>query len=182
MCVITNRGVSCDLGTSVLRLFVHLRCHQWWGLWPGLPPTLTAWGEKERTREHHTELSLLTREQNEYIRGGTQTVLQYPSQHHLRRNSGILCRIVQEEWLDRMLEDQLQSRGLHLPGGETEYEGELIPGGDRHDIVAEVTPLLALLDWYFRLLFNLIQSYSIPFFIVLNSWMYDVCCPSYCFY
>ena len=53
--------------------------------------TLTASGEKERTSEHTTELSLLTREQNEYIRGGTQTVLQSPLSSHQRRNSGIVA-------------------------------------------------------------------------------------------
>ena len=72
-------------------LFVHLRCHQWEDCDLVFLHTLTASGKKERTRENTTELSLLIREQNEYIRGGTQTVLQYPSLHHQRRNSGIIA-------------------------------------------------------------------------------------------
>ena len=180
MIVITNLGVSCDLGTSPAAV-----CS------PVVPPVVGAvtWSflhshclrRKREDKRAHTELSSHPGVERVYKgqnTNGSSVSVATSSAEELRH----FCRIVQEEWLDRMLEDQLQSRGLHLPGGETEYEGELIPGGDRHDIVTEVTPLLALLDWYFRLLFNLIQSYSIQCLIVLNSWMYDVCFPSYCFY
>ena len=153
MCAITNRGVSCDLGTSPAAV-----CS------PEVPPVVgtVTWSssyshclrrKREDTRAPHRALPSHPGAERVYKGQNTNgsSVSVATSSAEERRH---FCRIVQEEWLDRMLEDQLQSRGLHLPGGETEYEGELIPGGDRHDIVAEVTPLLALLDWYFQLLYS----------------------------
>ena len=55
MCAITNLGVSCDLGTSPAAVCSPV-VPPVVGLWPGLPLTLTAWGEKEDTRAPHQAL------------------------------------------------------------------------------------------------------------------------------
>ena len=108
-----------------------------WGLWPGLPtislPEAIIRRAQERTSEHTTELSLLTREQNEYIRGGTQTVLQSPLSSHQRRNSGIVAVMFRwSDWTARGSTDWYEGLHITLYGvwtppvqggdGTTEYE------------------------------------------------------------
>ena len=55
MCAITNLGVSCDLGTSPAAVCSPV-VPPVVGLWPGLPLTLTAWGEREDMQAPHRAL------------------------------------------------------------------------------------------------------------------------------
>ena len=106
MSIITTRGVCLWPGHIDLGLFVHL---MWAVTWRAVTKSnsLSAWGKKERTSEHHTELSSHPGVERVY-KGRTQTVLQSPSQHHQRRNSGIFAVLSRRSGLDnRLLKDSL---------------------------------------------------------------------------
>ena len=86
-----------------LDCLLHLRWKPVGGLWPGFSPHSPAWRyhppRAREDKEHTTELSFVTREQSEYIRGETQTARQSSLSSHQQRSSGMFAVIVQVEWL-----------------------------------------------------------------------------------
>ena len=101
-------------------LFVHLRCHQWEDcdlvfLHTLLPEAIIRRAQ-ERTRSIPPSSPFVTREQNEYISGETQTARQSQLSSHQQLSSGMFAVFIQVEWQDRGSEDWYKGWCITLYG------------------------------------------------------------------
>ena len=92
MCVFVTWDMS-------LGCLLYLRCHQWEedSDLVFLHTLLPGRARAREGKEHTTELSLVIREQNEYISGETQTARQSQLSSHQQLSSGMFAVIIQVE-------------------------------------------------------------------------------------